>query len=161
MRMPPVRHVAIPAHDPRNPNATELIEVEELTPGLWRVLCPPRFGYGLATGDEFELRPDGKLNVTRRSGNLLLRFFSEDVDGLRAAATPVVKRLGGVVEGCPPKMLIATVPVSAGWKEIEAGMAEVTGAVEKSEVEFGNVYDPLTGKQLNWWHSAPPAAPVG
>jgi hypothetical protein len=149
-------HVLIPViNDARR--GSEEVEVEPLGGDRYRVLCPPRFAYGLAVGDEIELddqTPFGFRTVVR-SGNLTVWFYVRERGQERAlanAARDLVGPIGATIEGTPDRMLILTVPLSAGWGPIEAVMNRIAAALPGTSWEYGNVYDPQDGKTpIKWW----------
>ncbi len=121
------------------------------------ILCPPRFAYGLAVGDEIELdaaRPAG-FRVTRHSGNLTVWVYcqsDETAAAVSATATKVLTRVSGVVEGTPSQMVIITAPLHAGWSEIEATLNELATVFPDTSWEYANVYEVEDGvTPLNWW----------
>lgn len=156
-----VTHVALRVWTPHGFTRTESVEVEVMEGDRFRVVCPPRFVYGLAVGDEFILAPalPSGFSVTRRSGGLTVWIYltapvasDAERDGLNARVNAVVKPNGWVYEGAPPGMVILTIPVAAGWKRIDSQVTGLVEALGAAGWEFGNVYDVIDGiTPLNWW----------
>jgi hypothetical protein len=151
-------HVLIPVIDSET-HGPEEVEVEPLGESRYRVLCPPRLAYGLAVGDEIELDETLRFGfrTVRRSGNLTVWVYlpSEGAEhAVTERARQLVIGLGGTFEGTPPRMIILTLPLGAGWERIEAGMNAFVATVPGSTWEYANVYDPVDGKTpLNWWRA--------
>lgn len=127
-------------------------------PGRYRLLASPGFVEGIAAGDEFELSRESPLGyrVLARAGNLCIWFYfdhevdpeSREADDLSRTAST----LGGHLDGGWSRMLVLTVPVSAGWAAIESAMNAAIERVGGSSWLYGNVYDPVDGATpLGWW----------
>jgi hypothetical protein len=126
---------------------------ERLDATRFRLLYSPGLVYGIAAGDEFEITDDrGSFRVLKRSGNVVIRVFSEapvqDIES--TLVSEVVNRLGGRVDGSIARALALTIPVSAGFPEIEEAFAKFTAHTSGIVWEYGNVYDD-SGSPLNWW----------
>jgi glucose dehydrogenase len=154
--MTKVAHVWIPVIDAK-PRGPEEVEVEPLGGDRYRVLCPSRFAYGLAVGDEIEIDETSRFGfrTLRRSGNLTVWFYAPArgaEQSLAAAARDLVEELGATIEGTPERMMIVTVPLAVGWQRIEVVMNGVAATAPGTTWEYANVYDPIDGKTpLNWW----------
>lgn len=139
-------HLKIPVWTEKGWRGPEEVEARDLGGGRFVILCPPRFAYGLAVGDEIELVPESPVGfrVTRRSRNLTIWVYAvmkESVSPLAERARQVLPSIGAVLEGTPPAMLIVTAPLDAGWKEIERLMNDLVSAVPGASWEFANVYE--------------------
>jgi hypothetical protein len=139
----------------------ESLPAVTIAPGRYRLVASPGFVEGLAAGDEFELSQESPLGyrVLRRSGNLCVWFYfdhevgaeSYEADDLSRTATS----LGGRVDGGWSRMLVLTLPLSAGWSAIEASLNAALERVGGSSWLYGNVYDPRDGETpLGWWEEA-------
>ena len=58
----------------------EEVPVEPIGPDRFRVLASPGLLDGLAAGDVFERRADGRFEVIERSGNLAVQIWYPDED---------------------------------------------------------------------------------
>jgi hypothetical protein len=132
----------------------EVIEAERTGTGCWRLLHSPAFIWGVARGDIVRLdpgRPSGFV-VVERAGDLAI------VMAVPAGAEPSCRRvleagikdLGGICEGGPPRMLVFSVPVSAGFSRVEAFFDRACARGPGATWWFGNVYGP-GDEPLNWW----------
>lgn len=108
-------------------------------------------------GDEIELdaaTPSG-FRVTRHSGNLTVWVYCQSetaVAAVAATATKLLPKVSGVVEGTPKQMLVITVPLDAGWVEIEKTLNELATAFPDTSWEYANVYEVEDGvTPLQWW----------
>ena len=117
-------------------------------------LHSPGFVRGLARGDAFELvegRP-GAFSVTERSGNLAVRVYSR----VPAAAwdvvlTPQVTQLEGRRDIMSELLLVYSLPLTAGFDNIETAFDQALSGSPDVLWSYGNVYDERTGAPLNWW----------
>jgi hypothetical protein len=133
----------------------EPVHVEEIGGGVYRLLYSPGFVQGLAAGDDFRLiGDDGSFEVTRRGGNLAVQVFSaESVAPFRAELVERVTGLGGTLDGAIEQGLSFTVPISVGFRAIEAVFDQWVAEHAGWEWYFGNVYDPADGvTPLGWWN---------
>ena len=114
----------------------------------------PAFIKGIASGDTIKLE-EGTQNfeLIKRSGNLAVRVYSrEDITEIATELTPQLEKLGGEQDVETPRMLVYSIHVSCGFKEIE----ELLNSISDDGVMwmYGNVYDPQDGTTpLNWWQS--------
>lgn len=142
----------------KNPDGSPFFEevaVEALGERRYRLLKSPGLVPGLAAGDEIELTPDGERDhlVLRRAGNVAVQFFSRhDLDACLGFLAPHIERLGGRLDGRSNLLLVFTIPVSAGFANIEEVFKLAVERLPQSDWMFGNVYDVADGKTpLNWW----------
>ena len=136
----------------------EALPVAVLGPGRYRLLHSPGFVEGLASGDEFALVDDVLLGyrVLKHAQNLCVwLYFRQEVSEHSPEATEVrrgVEGLGGWLDGGYSRMLVFTVPLSAGFGPVEAVFDSAVARFPGSQWSYGNVYDPRDGKTpLNWW----------
>jgi hypothetical protein len=136
----------------------EMLPVAEVGDGRYRLLASPGFVEGLAAGDEFELDPGAPLGhrVTRRGGNLCVWFYhSEPLDESSAVAADVrsvAESLGGRLDGGYSRMLVLTIPISAGFDAVARALDDALRRHAASSWLYGNVYDPADGMTpLDWW----------
>lgn len=130
----------------------EKIPVEIADEGVCRLLQSPAFIKGIARDDLIKLNEDtGQYEIKQRGGNLCVRVFSRsDVNTLAERITPQWEKLGGELDVQTPRMLIYSIHVSCGFKQIEAILNEAMDP--ESQWLYGNVYDPNDGvTPLNWW----------
>jgi hypothetical protein len=136
----------------------EMLPVAELGDGRYRLLASPGFVEGLAAGDEFELDPEAPLGhrVVRRGGNLCVWFYHSEPLSETSAVTADVRRtaesLGGRLDGGYSRMLVLTIPLSAGFDAVARTFDDAVRRHAASSWLYGNVYDPADGvTPLNWW----------
>jgi hypothetical protein len=61
-----------------------------------------------------------------------------------------------VFDGGPERMLVFTIPVTAGFSRVEAAFNSMAAGVEGSTWWYGNVYENGdTTRPLGWWSSEP------
>ena len=150
--------VLVPVYSVGERRGEESLPAVVVGPERYRLLASPGYVEGLAAGDEFELSSDAPqgYRVLARSGNLCIWCYFPHEIGAGSVESAELSRtavaLGGRLEGGWSRMLVLTVPLTAGWAAIEAAM---TGAVERlgaSSWLYGNVYDPIDGiTPLRWW----------
>ena len=152
------RDVRLPVLSDGRRQGEESLPAVVVGPGRYRLLASPGFVEGLAAGDELELSPDSPLGyrVLSRGGNLCVWFyFHHEVDAESSEAEDLSRTagaLGGRLDGGWSRMLVLTLPVSAGWAAIESAMHAAIERVGGASWLYGNVYDPSDGvTPLRWW----------
>ena len=150
--------VLVPVYSVGERQGEESLPAVVVAPGRYRLLASPGFVEGLAAGDEFELSPDAPqgYRVLAHGGNLCVwLYLQHDVDAGSPEAADISRTaatLGGRLDGGWSRMLVITVPLSAGWSEIESVMNAAVERLGASSWVYGNVYDPIDGvTPLGWW----------
>lgn len=133
-------------------DVTEEILVERIGDGLYRIASSPGMVEGLVADDVIEPTPDESCGyrLVRRGRNLCIHLFTqaEQRDRIRQVLEQKLALLGGWLDGTMGVVgLCFTVPLKAGFSDVEAVMQEVVG----DEWYFSNVYDLTTDEPLNWW----------
>ena len=131
----------------------EPLHAERLSNGNYLLSFSPGFVQGIAAGDEFRvLDEDGAFEVVKRGGNLAVQIYSSvPVEPYREKLEQRVAMLGGTLDGSIERGLVFTLPVTAGFDRVEALFEEFVAEHPMTEWIYGNVYDPIDGKALNWW----------
>lgn len=148
------RHLLLLVEHRQGKPLKEPVHAEEVGPGMYRLFHSPGLVQGIAAGDEFRMVDgDGAFEVIRRGGNLSIQVFSkEPVAPFRAELVERVGQLGGSLDGAIDRGLVFTVPVSVGFRAVEAVFNEWVAEHPGWEWYFGNVYDPVDGvTPLGWW----------
>ena len=133
----------------------ESIPAESLGEHRYRLLASPGLVEGLAAGDEIALAPDvpAGFTVLRRGGRLCVWVYvpeppAEQTDTRLSAAAGV---LGGYLDGGNRGLRILTVPLGAGFSQVEAELDGVVRDLPGSSWAYGNVYD-RDDQPLGWWN---------
>jgi hypothetical protein len=129
----------------------EEVLVDGLGDRTYRLAASPGLVLGIAAGDviELEAADESTFRILQRGGNLAVHVYS-DRDTARLAAE--LARLGGWLDGQVKNLTIFTVPVSAGFNEVERALNDFAQRERGTEWYYGNVYDPVDGTTpLNWW----------
>jgi hypothetical protein len=137
-------------------SGTEPVHVEPLGERRWRLLHSPGFVDGVAAGDEIELLDSaGSFRILRRGGNVAIHLFSESpIAPVRAQLDREVRaRLSGRVDGGIERGLVFTVPVSTGLPVIAGFFDDFVRSHPGMTWSYNNIYDPESGKLLEWWLS--------
>lgn len=131
----------------------EEVLVLRLAPSRFQLLRSPGLVLGLAADDVFESTGDGTFSLVSRGRNLCIQVFcGPRLSELEGVLSLRMGQLGGRLDGKEERLLVYTVPVSAGFPAIERCLAESVGRFPGAEWYFGNVYDPVDGTTpLNWW----------
>jgi hypothetical protein len=136
----------------------EVLPVVAVGPSRFRLVASPGMVEGLAAGDEFELAPDVPLGyrVLARGGNLCVWFYFEHPVSEHDPETTDVRRvaeaLGGWLDGGYSRMVVFTVPLSAGFAAVAGAFDGAAARYRGAVWYYGNVYDPRDGETpLNWW----------
>jgi hypothetical protein len=151
-----MEHILLPVlDDARTREVTkEMLEVERTSTGM-RLLHSPAYVDGIAGGDviELDVAQLSGYRVVSRGGNLAVVVIFTSDEQRRQAETELaasVRRLRGVCDGGPARVLVFTIPVTSGFASVE----EVFGAVPQrfpgAVWYFGNVYA-ADQQPLNWW----------
>jgi hypothetical protein len=134
----------------------EVLEVEPLLDGGFRLLHSPAFVWGIAAGDVIDLVPSELtgFRLRSRAGNVaVVAAVSEDTpenSDLVQALISAVDALGGVHEGGPGNAMVFTIPVRAGFGRIEAAFNSFTSNCAGASWWYGNVLD-KHDQPLRWW----------
>jgi len=132
----------------------ERLPAEELGDDCYRLLRSPAFASGIARGDTIEQRDEGDCRVLERSGLLVLRVYARGgISAMAATLGPALNSFDGEIELETERMLLISVPVTAGFSAIEAVMAQLIDGRDDAVWRYGNVYDDA-GEPLNWWLAA-------
>ena len=153
-----MEHLDLPAldHDENTIVGREVLEVEPLSDGGYRLLHSPAFVWGIAGGDVIDLVPSNLagFRVRSRAGNVavVLALDEETPKDSRIAQHLIadVAGLSGVYEGGPGKSMVFTIPVRAGFPQIEAVFNSFTTECSGATWWFGNVFD-RHDRPLGWW----------
>ena len=132
----------------------EPVHAVRLADGNYRVLNSPGFVEGIAAGDEIALLDeDGKFEVLKRGGNVAVQVYSsEPIEMHKRSLEEQVVKLKGVLDGAIEKGMVFTIPVAAGFPNIEKIFNSFVEANPKAQWVYGNVYDPEDGvTPLDWW----------
>ncbi len=149
-------HVALLVEYRNGEPLLENVEAEALGNGCYRLLFSPGFVQGIAAGDEFKLlNEDGEFEVIKRAGNVVVQVFSNElIEPYKDELTKTVENLGGTLDGSIERGMVFTIPVAAGFKQIESLFNEFIAKTPTTQWLYGNVYDQKDGKTpLNWWLS--------
>lgn len=152
------REVRVPVFSDGVHQGEETLPVIALGEERYLLLASPGFVEGLAAGDEFELDANAErgVRVHRRGGNLCVWFYhSEPLDetsDVTADVRRTAESLGGSLDGGYSRMLVLTIPLSAGFDAVAAAFDDAVRRHAGSAWLYGNVYDPSDGvTPLNWW----------
>ncbi len=146
-------HLLLRVEGPDGKPSFEPVHAQALGAGRFRLLYSPGLLYGIAADDEFETVDDqGRFRVLRRSGNVVVRLFSDTPieEFQEALVAEVEHQLGGRLDGKLERALAFTIPVTCGFPAIERVFAQACAPGSGRVWEYGNVYD-NDGATLGWW----------
>src|SRR5262245_10449318 len=154
-----MKHITLPVFSDQGQLKTwEVLEVDAVPPGRYRLRHSPAFVDGLAAGDVIELDESARegFRVLSRGGNLaVIVAFEEDQDrstGLVERLAKAIKALGGTKDGGPARLLVFTVPVGAGFDAVEKLLNGFVAEQSGTNWWYGNVYEAGDAlRPLNWW----------
>jgi len=139
---------------PDGQDVVEQIRVQLTEQKTYLLVQSPAFIQGLASGDEISFdSKDNSFELLKHSGNLAIRVFAKhNIEGIKDDLTGVLEKLGGELDFANDRMLVFSIHVSCGFKEIEKILNTRVGEHSQSAWVYGNVYDPKDGTTpLNWW----------
>ena len=126
----------------------------------YRVLRTPPLTLEIAAGDTIQVtdRSRGRFEVLDRGGNLGVQLFlaaagPDAAPAIDVELTPAVVGLGGRLDDrVEDRIVVYTVPVTAGFDAVQTVLNEFVGRHPGAEWYYANVYDPEDGvTPLNWW----------
>jgi hypothetical protein len=132
---------------------TQAVPVRRLPSEELESLFSPGFVEGIAAGDVVKIidAEAGTFEVRRRGGNLSVKLLREaGIGPVLESLEPELALLRARVDGNIERAAVLTIPISSGFRSIEAVMSRLSAEFPGLEWYFGNVYDPA-GKPLNWW----------
>lgn len=142
----------IAGHSTSGMPAFEELLVERTSEGRFKLLRSPGLVLGLAADDVIEAPGDGTFSLVQRGMNLCIQIFGAgDLTPLERLLSERLGKLGGRLDGQTKRVLVYTVSVSAGFPAVEAILKDAVGELPGAEWYFGNVYDPVDDRPLNWW----------
>lgn len=152
------QHIALLIEYCEGRPARELVHVEPIEPGRFRLCYSPGFVQGVAAGDELRVLDEhGAFEVTRRAGNVCVQLFSEGKNAPSGELVSAVEKLGGALDGRIDQGLVFTIPVAVGFANMEATFERWVADHPGWEWGYGNVYDLKDGvTPLNWWTAESP-----
>jgi hypothetical protein len=127
----------------------------------YQLLKSPMFVRGIARADVIQQleKPKGGFKILQHGGNLCVRVFSKQdfnvpaLAALEQALTLALEKLGGDLDSKETNALVYSIHVSCGFNAIEKELNDALSSVDDVAWFYGNVYDPESGKPLNWWQS--------
>ena len=132
----------------------ERLLAEELGDAKYRLLRSAAFANGIVRGDVIELHDDGSFRVLVHSGLVAVRIFARGgISAIAATLGPALNSFDGEIEHEDERLLLFSVPVTAGFAAIEAVMSQLLEGRNDVLWRYGNVYD-AAGEPLNWWQNA-------
>ncbi len=141
----------------KQPDGQSVVEQVRVVPtenDRFRLVQSPAFVQGLASGDEIRYdEKDNSFELVSHSGNLCLRVLArQGLELIRDNLNAELIKLGAELDYANERLLVYSIHVSCGFKEIEAVLNKHVGKDENSLWRYGNVYDPSDGSTpLNWW----------
>ena len=131
----------------------EEVLVHQREPDTYEVLASPGLVLGIAAGDTIRTTAPGQYEMIARGGNFCVQIYrGQSDDGLEELANRMLAPIQGRLDGKSPQQLVYTIPVAAGFPEVERILGQILEKFPGAEWFFGNVYDPTDGvTPLNWW----------
>ena len=129
----------------------EQVPAEHLGGSRYRLAATPGLALGCAEADVVSVADDGSFEVEERGGNLGVLFYGPHLCDVLEPLRMAFKMVGGRTEAPDDaSLVVATVPVSAGFESVERAIRQ--GLFNSVGVEwfYGNVYDGHD-QPLNWW----------
>lgn len=132
---------------------TQPVEVESISPNVFRILYSPGFVEDIAAGDVIRVtdQEKGSFEVIKYGGNVSVKISDIEsiIDKLKSLEE-VLSKVGGRLDGNLEHVAVWTIPVKSGFQEIEAAITSACDFLKEPTWWYGNVYD-AQDKPLNWW----------
>lgn len=151
-------HVALAAGVNSSGQAVhEQVPAERLADAKYRLLGTPGLAIGCAAGDVLSVSEEGGFEVVARGGNLSVLVYGQGLAEVCGALRRAFSALGGTVEAPDDfRFVVVTVPVAAGFANVERAVVAAINDAPGVQWFYGNVYDELD-QPLNWWADEPPS----
>ena len=132
---------------------TQPVEVELISPKVYRILFSPGFVEGVAAGDVIRVTDEraGEFEVIEYGGNVSVKISDtsriiEKLPEIYSILSQVNARHDGNLE----HVTVWTIPVESGFKAIEASITRACELLEDPAWWYSNVYD-SQDNPINWW----------
>jgi len=132
---------------------TQPVEVELISPNVYRILFSPGFVEDIASGDVIRVTDEetGEFEVIEYGGNVSVKISDtsriiENLPEIDGILSEVSARRDGNLE----HVAVWTIPVELGFKAIEASVTKACELLEEPVWWYGNVYD-SKNNPINWW----------
>lgn len=141
-------------------SGVENVPARNLGGNKWQLLRSPLYALRLAAGDTIRITNEvGEFEVVSHGGNVAVQFYlaereTNDAQATMSVAgkiTPEIVALGGRMDGQTAGLIVYTIPVAAGFPEIERLFETATSKFPGAQWQYANVYDTTTGEPLRWW----------
>ena len=132
---------------------TQPVEVESISPNVYRILYSPGFVEDVAAGDVIRVTNEeaGAFEVIEYGGNVSVKISD---------TSPIIERLPEIDgflskvnarrDGNLEYVAVWTIPVESGFEAIEVAVAKACELLEEPAWWYGNVYD-SQNNPINWW----------
>ena len=136
-------------------NDTQPVEVEYVSPEIYRVMFSPGFVENIAAGDLVRITDEkkGEFEVIKYGGNISVKI--SDVISIASklkSIDKVLTQVGARRDGNLEHVAVWTIPAKNGFKKIEEAIDKACELLQEPTWWYGNVYD-AQNNPLNWWHN--------
>ena len=132
---------------------TQPVEVELISESVYRILFSPGFVEDVAAGDVIRItnKDKGEFDVIEYGGNVSVKISdsSRIVDKLPEIDN-ILSRVGARRDGNLERVAVWTIPVEAGFKDIESAINIACKLLIEPFWWYGNVFD-SQDNPINWW----------
>ena len=132
---------------------TQPVEVESISPDVYRILYSPGFVENVAAGDIIRVTDEetGEFEVVEYGGNVSVKIsdtspITEKLAQLDSILSKIYARRDGNLE----HVAVWTIAVEVGFELIEASVAKACELLDEPAWWYGNVYD-SQNNPINWW----------
>lgn len=134
--------------------ASETLQAQRRADGRYLLEISPQYVMNVAEGDVFEVSAEGWAVPHERGGNVTVQVFHRLDFAPMEQLRQRVAGLGGWVYERTSELAVFTIPVSAGFRRIEAPFERIERLYgDRMTWRFGNVFADDGETTLDWWET--------
>lgn len=132
---------------------TQPVEIELISPKVYRILHSPGFVEDVAAGDVIRVIDEktGAFEVIEYGGNVSVKISdTRSINKKLPEIDSILSKVNSRRDGNLEHIAVWTIPVESGFEAIEAAVSKACELLEEPVWWYGNVYD-SQDNPINWW----------